>query len=107
MDFSKLNGYVLIITGHFYVSNSEIFPFPSNFMFFTKSCFRKFIWSWRVQDSQEVAVSVCLWMSELHADLKRADLGNHSNAPQLLGNHALHDPLEGLLDLDDIVLVEH
>lgn len=34
-------------------------------------------------------------------------LGKHSDAPQLLGDQALHDPLEGLLHLDDVVLIEH
>lgn len=33
--------------------------------------------------------------------------GNHGDAPQLLGDQVLHDPLEGLLHLDDVVLVEH
>lgn len=32
---------------------------------------------------------------------------NYSNAPQLLCNQTLHDPLEGLLHLDDIIFVEH
>ena len=34
-------------------------------------------------------------------------LGNHGDAPQLLGDQALHDPLVGLLHLDDVILVEH
>lgn len=80
-------------------------------------------------DSQEVAVAVRLWVNELHADLEQTlqkqgrkmnvtydpnqpglpptpDLGNHGNAPQLLGEQALHDPLEGFLHLDDVVLAE-
>lgn len=32
---------------------------------------------------------------------------NHGNASQLLGNLALHDPLESLLHLYDVILVEH
>lgn len=32
--------------------------------------------------------------------------GNHGNTPQLLGDLALDDPLEGLLHLDDVILVE-
>lgn len=31
--------------------------------------------------------------------------GNHGDAPQLLGDQALHDPLEGLLHLDQVVPV--
>lgn len=83
-----------------------------------------------------MAVGVGLWVDELHANLERtlknthkkklfflkmmikrrprsvfslrrlAYLGNHGDAPQLLGDQALHDPLEGLLHLDDVVLVE-